>query len=159
MTEYVMLVFVSCIIGILVPGFGDGGMKKPIRFLSGIILLIALVDPIQSWIPSAASAPKAFLSMLFPDTGEMEEIENKSESMVIEYSVANIESGVCALIENRYGVPSGSVRAEAKTGRNEAGEVTLESLLLYVKFPLTVYAEEIERYVSDLLACPCDVIS
>ncbi len=159
MTQFVTLVIVSSILGMLVPGGVDSGMKKAVRFLIGIVLLIAIAEPIVTAVPSLSSLPHRLYDLLFPDTSEIEEIEDTSEKWVIEYSITNIENGVCSLIEKRFGFPNGSVRTEAKTGKDADGNLTLEGLTVYVGESYAVFAEEIKRYIADLLACSCEVVT
>lgn len=157
MTEYILLVIVSSLIGLLVPGANDG-IKKTVRFLCGLVLLIALAVPIVKTAEELLSLPNRFLSLILPNTEEFENMEGTAEKWVVKYSARNIEMGVSKLIENRYGAASGSVHAEALTEKDEEGNLILSRLSVYIGKELSSYAGEIARYVSDMLACPCDVV-
>ncbi len=159
MTEYVLLVLLSAAVGLLAPGGEGSGMQKASRFLSGIILLIALAEPISAAVTSASTLPDTFFAIVFPDSTGVEELENEADRWVIRYSAQNIEEGVNRMIENRYGFTKGSVRTVVKTDRDVDGNIVLSSLIVYVDAHLSAYAGEIKRYIADILACPCEVIA
>lgn len=157
MTEYILLLIVSCVIGLLVPG-ANGGIKKTVQFLCGLTLLLALAVPIAETADELLALPRRLFSLILPETEEIENMQGTAEKWVVKYSARNIEMGVSALVENRYGLSSGSVHTEAFTAEDDAGNLVLSRLSVYIGREMSVHAAEIARYVSDMLACPCDVV-
>ena len=158
MKELVVLTVVSALIGLLVPGGQDSGVRKAVSFLCGLILLYSIASFVFESLEGLREFPQYLADLLIPDVKDMEIYESQGEEWIVEYSVENIEAGVSALVENRYGFPAGSVRTEAFTEKDTNGNILLTHLTVYVKSRGVLYGPEIANYVADILSCPCDVV-
>ncbi len=158
MTELLFLSVVSTLIGLLVPGAKESGIRKAVLFLCGVVFLYSIASFAVNAVDAVADFPKYLRDLLLPDSQELESYESDGERWVVEYSVRNIEAGVSALLENRYGLASGSVRTKAFTKSDADENIVLTHLTVYVDDEMSVYSAEIARYVTDILACPCDVV-
>jgi hypothetical protein len=88
----------------------------------------------------------------------MEKVETDSEKWVIRYGVKNIERGIQKMVTSRFALSSGTVYVEIDTGMTGDGAVSVERIRVYLTADAACDDGAVERYISDVLACPCSVI-
>lgn len=158
MNDFLTLSLVCTIIGMLAPLKKDSRLKKGISFLSGIVLILAIVIPLTEYASALKNIPEHFLALLFPDNEEVDDVQINSEEWVIRYAKENVESKTAATVENRFGLTPGSVEITVNVTVDKQGNYILSKVRVSV-LPNVMLTENIlEDYVGNLLACPCEVI-
>ena len=158
MNDFLILSITCTIIGMLAPASRESGLGKCIAYLAGLMLMLAISVPISENLASLSLLPERFLSLILPDSKEIETAEKSAEEWVIHYSKENIESEVEKLIENRFGLSEGSVNADAAVAKDPDTTFVLESIKVTLVPDAIISEETLADYVSNILGCPCEVI-
>lgn len=155
MLNVLTLAVLSALVGILIPESKNDSLRKAVAFLAGLSLLIAVCEPVVRAADQIALFPEQFFSLLMPDREEAEEIRQESEAWVVRCGIENVERGVSALIEKRFGMRKGAVVTKAETEREAGGDILIASLEISISDAEQCDLREVEEYIESLLACPC----
>ncbi len=158
MKKLVVLAVLSAILGALAPKGRENGIKKIMAFVTGVVLLTTVAEPIVHATSQMADLPKQFFALFMPSGEDMKTETEKAKAWVIWYSKENIESGVQALLSYRYGVSVDFIEVHAITEEDDTGNWILSELIVSVDRDIGIPASQIARYVGDMLGCPCRVL-
>lgn len=145
----------SCIIAVI-PSKKQG-IQSTISLIAGLSVLIVLCTPIARAAEGLRVLPERFMHLLLPSAEDLDETEVQSDKWVIRYGVRNIERGVQTLVASRFGWENSDVYVEVETGALENGTVSVDRICIYLLNQASCRDEEVEKYISDILACPCKV--
>lgn len=150
-----IVLLTSCIIAV-VPSKKQG-IQTTISLIAGLSVLIVLCTPIVRAVESLRVLPERFMYLLLPSAEDLDETEVQSDKWVIRYGVRNIERGVQTLVASRFGWENSDVYVEVETGALGNGTVSVDRICIYLLNQASCRDEEVEKYISDILACPCKV--
>ena len=152
-----MVVFTSCVQALL-PLTKSKAIRSALSLLCGVALLSVLCAPLGRAAESIRDFPRYVAEYLSPAQQQMEKAETDSEKWVIRYGVKNIERGIQKMVTSRFALSSGTVYVEIDTGMTGDGAVSVERIRVYLTADAACDDGAVERYISDVLACPCSVI-
>ena len=152
-----MVVFTSCVQALL-PLAKSKAIRSALSLLCGVALLSVLCAPLGLAAESIRDFPRYVAEYLSPAQQQMEKVETDSEKWVIRYGVKNIERGIQKMVTSRFALSSGTVYVEIDTGMTGDGAVSVERIRVYLTADAACDDGAVERYISDVLACPCSVI-
>ena len=152
-----MVVFTSCVQALL-PLTKSKAIRGALSLLCGVALLSVLCAPLGRAAESILDFPQYVAEYLSPAQQQMEKAETDSEKWVIRYGVKNIERGIQKMVTSRFALSSGTVYVEIDTGMTGDGAVSVERIRVYLTADAACDDGAVERYISDVLACPCSVI-
>lgn len=150
-----IVLLTSCIIAVI-PSKKQG-IQSTISLIAGLSVLIVLCTPIARAAEGLRVLPERFMHLLLPSAEDLDETEVQSDKWVIRYGVRNIERGVQTLVASRFGWENSDVYVEVETGALENGTVSVDRICIYLLNQASCRDEEVEKYISDILACPCKV--
>lgn len=150
-----IVLLTSCIIAVI-PSKKQG-IQSTISLIAGLSVLIALCTPIARAAEGLRVLPERFMHLLLPSAEDLDETEVQSDKWVIRYGVRNIERGVQTLVASRFGWENSDVYVEVETGALENGTVSVDRICIYLLNQASCRDAEVEKYISDILACPCKV--
>lgn len=150
-----IVLLTSCIIAVI-PSKKQG-IQSTISLIAGLSVLIVLCTPIARAAEGLRVLPERFMHLLLPSAKDLDETEVQSDKWVIRYGVRNIERGVQTLVASRFGWENSDVYVEVETGALENGTVSVDRICIYLLNQASCRDEEVEKYISDILACPCKV--
>lgn len=150
-----IVLLTSCIIAVI-PSKKQG-IQSTISLIAGLSVLIVLCTPIARAAEGLRVLPERFMHLLLPSAEDLDETEVQSDKWVIRYGVRNIERGVQTLVASRFGWEHSDVYVEVETGALENGTVSVDRICIYLLNQASCRDEEVEKYISDILACPCKV--
>lgn len=157
MMDLLLLTVVSAILGAMLPGAQNNGMKKGFAFLAGLALLLAVFRPIAESVTALADLPAQWMEQILPKEEELEAEEERSRTWVLTFSAQNIEKGVNALIVHRYGLSPDEVESTAEVDIDADGQWILRKMVIRIHTSARCRDAEIAQYIRDILACPCEV--
>ena len=152
-----MVVFTSCVQALL-PLTKSKAIRSALSLLCGVALLSVLCAPLGRAAESIRDFPRYVAEYLSPAQQQMEKVETDSEKWVIRYGVKNIERGIQKMVTSRFALSSGTVYVEIDTGMTGDGAVSVDRIRVYLTADAACDDGAVERYISDMLACPCKVI-
>lgn len=152
-----MVVFTSCVQALL-PLAKSKAIRSALSLLFGVALLSVICAPLGRAAESIRDFPRYVAEYLSPAQKEMEKAETDSEKWVIRYGVKNIERGIQKMVTSRFALSSGTVYVEIDTGMTGEGAVSVDRIHVYLTADAACDDGAVERYISDMLACPCKVI-
>lgn len=152
-----MVVFTSCLQAFM-PLAKSKAIRSALTLLFGIALLSVICAPLGRAAESIRDFPRYVAEYLSPVQQNMEEVETDSEKWVIRYGVKNIERGIQKMVTSRFSLSSGTVYVEIDTGMTGEGAVSVDRIRVHITADAVCDDGAVERYVSDMLACPCRVI-
>lgn len=155
--DVIALAVFSTVIGALVPDSKGDGMRRLIGMIAGFALLLAICRPIAEAAEDIRLIPERLKELLLPEWEEGAVIRQEAEDWIEARGVANVENGVRTLICARYSLDTSDVAVEAETSHDPSGAVTIECLYIKLYCGLDIAPGEIELYIGNLLACPCQV--
>lgn len=150
-----IVLLTSCIIAVI-PSKKQG-IQSTISLIAGLSVLIVLCTPIARAAEGLRVLPERFMHLLLPSAEDLDETEVQSDKWVIRYGVRNIERGVQTLVASRFGWENSDVYVEVETGALENGTVSVDRICIYLLNQASCRDAEVEKYISDILACPCKV--
>ena len=152
-----MVVFTSCVQALL-PLSKSKAIRSALSLLFSVALLSVICAPIGRAAESIRDFPRYVAEYLSPAQQQMEKAETDSEKWVIRYGVKNIERGIQKMVTSRFALSSGTVYVEIDTGMTVDGAVSVDRIHVYLTADAACDDGAVERYISDMLACPCKVI-
>lgn len=153
-----IIVFASCLHSLAPLTAKSKVIRSALSLLLGVAVLYVICAPFGVMTGSVRDFSQYVADLLTPVQEELHQTETDSEKWVLRYGVRNIERGVQQMITSRFSLHSGTVYVEADTGMAGDGAVTVEGLRVYVSRDAPCDDGAVEKYVSDMLACPCRVI-
>lgn len=133
-----------------------GGMRHPMRFVTGLCVLAVLVLPAKDAIVGIGRflAESDLGGILSEEAGDLEDYEAVLRDSLAQFAADEAERSLARTVEERFGLAKGSCRAEltlTDAGKPERVLVCLSG------FSVLKDPREVAEYVSGLLGCPCDV--
>ena len=158
-----IVLLTSCIIAVI-PSKKQG-IQSTISLIAGLSVLIVLCTPIARAAEGLRVLPERFMHLLLPSAEDLDETEvllridpsKDVDEWVIRYGVRNIERGVQTLVASRFGWEHSDVYVDVETGALENGTVSVDRICIYLLNQASCRDAEVEKYISDILACPCKV--
>ena len=158
MMDLILLTVVSALLCIMLPGASNGGLRKVFRFIAGLLFLLAVFRPIADSAIAVSELPGRWMERIFPKEKELRAEEERANEWLLSFSAQNIEKGVDALLINRYALPEDTVSSTAEVEMGPDGMWILKRLVIRIDPSVWCDVEEIERYIRDILGCPCVVL-
>ncbi len=157
MMDLILLTVVSALMGAMLPGASNSGLRKVVVFLAGLTLLLAAFRPIVNSVTAIADWPSRWMEQILPEEEELQAEEDRAREKVLAYSAQNIERGVEALVVSRYGISEESVSSAAEVVLGADGQWILKRMVIRMDVSARCDDDAVAQYIRDILACPCVV--
>lgn len=161
------LITASVITGIitaLAPESKDGGLKKYIKYITSLLLLIALISPVVPILTDIDSFSEKIMeqakSLTEPDeSGDTDEI-SRSNDLILKQSIENIQNGICGVIEQKFKVAKENINAEIQCETSDITNIIINKIKITItgESSSDIKAFLIEEYIREYFSCECDVI-
>ncbi len=144
---------VATIVGILTPD-GAGDIRRPIRFLSTLVLLCALLLPLRGFL-SLLSAPDDLWSSLPGLEDSEDNYQKELEEALSGAERAYFADMLAQALTQRFSLPIGEVRCRVEWQENEATATPSRVTVILSGSSVWKDPSPIEEYVEALLHCTC----
>lgn len=158
MREYLMSVIgaalIAGVISTIVPAGNGEGLKKYVNLIGALCVLCVLLAPVGGVLEYIGGAAEQNFEGWLEGGGDY---DRRYRELLLSVGKENIESGIKALLGERFGIPEGECRVTASV-REKDGELELLGIEITLSGRSVLkdpYA--IEKYISDLLDCGCSV--
>ena len=147
------LIYVTLICSLITLLFSSNRLIKSIKYICGLITLIALLGVLSPVIRSLGALADADL------TFDPEEGESGLNGMITEQSASYICEYVKTLIEQKFSVSKDNVSVSVTLDTEDMQNVVIKNVTLsFINTEKELYIK-IAEYISDAIGCECTVIS
>lgn len=162
------LVTASVIAGIimaLAPESKDGGLKKYIKYITSLLLLIALISPLVPIFTDIESFSEKILeetkNLTQSQASEYESDISRSNELILNKSIENIKDGIAGVIEQKFGVPKNSVEVDLECDTSDISNIIINKITIEIagQSVSQMRAFLIEEYIKEYFSCDCTVVS
>lgn len=134
-------------------------VREAVVWLASLCLMSAICLPMSRAADWFLVLPERITALLSVTSEKVTEVEVSAEKWVIRYGVSSIEKGIQTLVASRFGLEEGGLYVEACTHTDSQNTVLVDGVRLYINEEAECDLPSIQRYVADLIACPCEIIT
>jgi len=154
MADILLLAVISALVGILVPDSKNDGMRKLVSLIAALAILCAICEPIADAAEEADALSAHVQALLFPDAEAENAARADADAWVEARGIANLESGIAALIRSRFSLGDADIQVSVSHSRDAGGAVVVETVHIRIT-GAECSTSAVETYIGDMLACPC----